>query len=166
MSTTPWIERPPEQARLFNPAFVAATVWSCARGYASAQDGGLPYALAFVGAPIALHKATREELPRSTRTSMASWLAENPRALVGFADRARALVPLVKEGILFGSSGQMLTLDDARLEAADRPRSMARFEREATDEVKACVKKAEFVGKWFAGSGDYTTIMALWGVAP
>jgi len=166
MSATPWVERPPEQARLLNPAFVGATIWSCARGYASIREPGLPYALAFVAVPIALHKATREELPRSTRTSMASWLAENPRALVGFAERALALVPVVKEGILFGSSGQMLTLDDAILVAADRPRSMARFEREATDEVKACIKKAEFVGKWFAGSGDLATIMALWGVAP
>jgi len=166
MSATPWIERPPEQARLFNPAFVGITIWSCARGYASVRQSGLPYALAFVAVPIALHKTTREDLPRSTRTSMASWLAENPRALVGFAERARALVPLVKEGVLFATSGQMLTLDDTRLVAAGRPRSMARFERQATDEVRACVKKAEFVGKWFAGSGDYATIMALWGVAP
>lgn len=166
MSTTPWVERPPEQARLLNPAFVGVTIWACARGYASVREIGLPYALAFVAVPITLHKATREDLPLSTRTSMASWLAENPRALVGFAERARAIVPLVKEGIIFGSSGQMLTLDNLRLTAADRPRSMARFEREATDEVKACVKKAEFVGKWFAGSGDYATIMALWGVAP
>ena len=116
--------------------------------------------------PIALHKTTREDLPRSTSTSMALWLAENPRALVGFAERARAVVPLVKKGILFASCGQLIMLDDARLTAADRPRSMALFEREATDEVNACVKKAEFVGKWFAGSGDYATVMALWGVAP
>ena len=132
MSATTWVERPPEQARLLNPAFVGATIWSCARGYASVRETELPYALAFVG----------------------------------FAERARAVVPLVKEGILFASCGQLLMLDDARLTAADRPRSMALFEREATDEVKACVKKAEFVGKWFAGSGDYATVMALWGVAP
>ena len=43
---------------------------------------------------------------------------------------------------------------------------MVQFERDATDEVRACIKKAEFVGKWFALSGDYTTVMALWGVAP
>lgn len=166
MSATPWIERPPEQARLFNPAFVAATIWACTRGYASVGERGLPYAITFVAVPITLHKATREDLPQSTRTTMASWLAKNPQALVGFAERACSLVSLVKEGILFASSGQMLTVDDARLVAARRPRSMARFELEATEEVKACVKKAEFVGKWLAGSGDYTTAMALWGVAP
>jgi hypothetical protein len=43
---------------------------------------------------------------------------------------------------------------------------MARFEREASDEVKACIKRAAFLGKWFALSGDYTTVMALWGVTP
>jgi hypothetical protein len=97
---------------------------------------------------------------------MASWLSDNTRAQVGFAERSRSLVPLVKEAILFASNGAMLSLEDTRLVAADRPRSMARFEREATDEVKSCIKKAEFVGKWFAGSGNYTTIMALWGIAP
>ena len=166
MSATPWVERPLEQARLLNPAFIGATIWSCAKGYTSVNDRGLPYPLVFVAVPIVLHKTTREGLPRSTRTSMPSWLAENARAHVGFADRAGALVPLVKEAVIFASNGGMLTIKDAHLIAADRPRSMARFEREATDEVKACIKKAEFVGKWFAGSGDYATVMALWGVAP
>ena len=166
MSATPWVERPPEQARLLNPAFIGATVWSCARGYSSTNDEDLPYALAFVAVPIVLHKTTREGLPRSTRTSMASWLAENARAHVGFADRAGALVPLVKEAVLFASTGALLTVNDGCLIAGHRPRSMARFEREAMNEVKACIKKAEFVGKWFAGSGDYATVMALWGVAP
>ena len=122
--------------------------------------------LAFVAVPIVLHKTTREGLPNTTRTSMASWLGENARAQVGLADRARALVPLVKEAVIFASNGAMLTIHESRLVTSDRPRSMARFEREATDEVKDCIKKAEFVGKWFAGSGDYTTLMALWGVAP
>lgn len=97
---------------------------------------------------------------------MASWLNDQPHALVGFADRARALVPLVKEGLLFTSNMQMLRFHEACLSAASRPRSFVQFERIATEEVKACIKKAEFVGKWFAGSGDYTTIMALWGVSP
>jgi len=166
MMETPWLERAPEEARLFNPAFLGATLWACARGYRSVHDGGLPYALAFVAMPVALHKGTREELPKITRTSLAAWLADNPRALVGFPVRAQALVPLVKEGILFGSSGQLLTFENDLLIPADRPRSMAGFERKATEEVKACIKKAEFVGKWFAHSGEYTTVMALWGVSP
>ena len=161
-----WIERSPEQARLFNPAFVGVMLWSCAQGYASVHERRLPYALTFIAVPIALHKVTREALPKSIRTSMLSWLQNNPRALVGFADRASVLVPLVKEGILFASHCRMLRFDGTRLAAADRPRSLTRFEREATNEVKDCFRKANFIGKWLAGSGDYTTAMAHWGVAP
>ena len=166
MSTIPWAERPPEQARLLNPAFIGALVWSSANGYLGIRARGLPYPLAFVAMPIVLHKATRESLPRAVSTSMVTWLTENTRAHVGFSDRARGLVPLVKDGILFASNGSMLSLADGHLSAAQRPRSVSRFEREASDEVKSCMKRAEFVGKWFAGSGDYATIMALWGVTP
>ena len=166
MSTTPWPERPLEQARLLNPAFLGALLWSCARGYSSVNTQRQPYALSFVVAPIVLHKSTRESLPSSTRTSLVAWLGETPRAHLGFAERATVLVPLVKESILYATNGGLIRLETGQLQAADRPRAMARFEREASDEVTACVRKAEFVGKWFANSGDYTTVMALWGVAP
>ncbi len=167
MTRTSWIKRPLEQARLLNPAFVGTVIWACSRGYEFKRKGpGLPFALAFMAVPIVLHKATRETLPSSTRTSMTAWLGENPRAKVSFADRACVLGPSVKEAILFAVNGSLLAIQDSALVAADRPRSMARFEREATAEVKACIKKAEFVGKWFAMSGDYPTIMALWGVSP
>lgn len=97
---------------------------------------------------------------------MAAWLSTNARMHVGFADRARSLAPLVKEAILFAANGALVELVGTQLVAGDRPSSMAGFEREASAEVNSCIKKAEFVGKWFAGSGDHATVMALWGVAP
>ena len=115
---------------------------------------------------MVLHKTTRDSLPRSTATSLAAWLGENAQVHIGFADRAKALLPWGKEAILFASNGKLIQLKSARLSASDRPRSMARFEREASEEVKACLKRAEFMGKWFAASGEYTTVMALWGIAP
>lgn len=166
MTLAPWPERPTEQARLLNPAFVGTILWSCARAYAATADQAAPYAISFLVAPVVLHKTTRESLPVTTRTSLVSWIGANPMALVGFAERAKVLVPSVKEAMLFASNGGLLQIQESRVVAAPRPRGMARFEREASDEVKACIKKAEFVGKWFARSGDYTTVMALWGVAP
>lgn len=166
MNNSTWVERPREEARLLNPAFIGATIWSCASGYASIQDRALPYALAFVAVPVVLHKETRESLPKSINTSLASWLSRNTRAHVGFVDRSRALVPMINEAIIYSTNGSMLTLVDTHLIASDRPRSISRFQREATDEVQDCIKKAEFVGKWFSRAGDYTTVMALWGVAP
>ena len=35
--------------------------------------------------------------------------------------------------------------------------------REGTVEIKECVKKAEFIGRWLAASGSVETTMALWG---
>lgn len=162
----PWTERPLEQARLLNPAFVGTLLWGCAKAYSSAAAGNQPFAVSFLVAPAVLHKCTREILPTTTRTSMVAWLGENPRVLVGFAERAQSLVPLVKEAILFATNGRLIKLQDAQIVAGARPRAMARFEREASDEVRDCLKKAAFLGKWFALSGEYTTVMALWGVAP
>ena len=162
----PWAERSLEQARLLNPAFLGTLLWSCARAYASTVNENQPYAVSFLLAPVVLHKSTRESLPTTTRTSLVAWLGDNARVLVGFPERARSLVPSIKEAILFACNGGLLQVQDARLVAGSRPRTMVQFERDATDEVRACIKKAEFVGKWFALSGDYTTVMALWGVAP
>jgi len=166
MTIISWSDRPIEQARLLNPAFFAALIWSCAEGYDSIDAQGIPYPLSFVAMPVVLHKSTRESLPRAITTSLAAWLGENAQAHIRFTERAISLVPLVKEGVLFGINGQLLNLSSSRIVAAPKPRSMARFLRESSDEVRDCVKKAKFVGRWFAASGDYTTVMALWGVMP
>jgi Family of unknown function (DUF6521) len=166
MTIVLWSERPVEQARLLNPAFLAALIWSCSEGYISVNPQGMPYPLSFIAMPIVLHKSTRENLPRAISTSLAAWLGEKPQVHVRFAERATSLVPLIKEGMLFGSNGQMLNVSSFRIMAAPRPRSMVRFLRESSDEVQDCMAKAKFVGRWFASSGDYTTVMTLLGVMP
>lgn len=126
----------------------------------------MPYPLSFIAMPIVLHKSTRESLPRAISTSLVTWLGENPQVHIRFADRATSLVPLIKEGVLFGVNGQMLNVSSSRIAAATKPSSMARFLRESSDEVRDCMAKAKFVGRWFASSGDYTTVMTLLGVMP
>lgn len=166
MTIIPWSNRPIEQARLLNPAFLAALIWSCTEGYYSTNQQGIPYPLLFVAMPVVLHKSTRIILPRSISTSLAAWLAENTQVHVYFTERSTSLVPIVKEGILFGVNGHLFSLNSSQILAARRPRSMARFLRESSEEVRDCMEKAKFVGRWFASSGDCTTVMALWGVMP
>lgn len=166
MSLPDWDNRPREEARLLNPAFVAALLWACADGHGAETGTGLPYPLSFIGLTVVLHKPTRITLPRSKRTSLAAWLGAHPRALVGFSGRASALVSIVKGGLLFGCREGLITMDHERIHAGPRPRSIASFERETTDEVKDCLKRASFVGRWFAGAGQSGTVMALWGVSP
>ncbi|MBD1919434.1 MULTISPECIES: three component ABC system middle component [Cyanophyceae] len=166
MSTSLWPERPIEQARLLNPAFLASLIWACADGYGSVNEQGMPYPLLFVAMPVILHKVTRENLPRSISTSLAAWIGENPHVHVRFTERAISLVPLLKEGVLFGANGQIIEVSNSFIIAAPRPRTMTRFLAQSSDEVRTCMLKAKFVGKWFASNGDYVTVMALWGVAP
>lgn len=166
MTSVSWSDRPIEQARLFNPAFLAALIWACARGYDSINNQGIPYPLLFVAIPVVLHKPTRTRLPRAISTSLATWLGENPQVHIHFVQKATSLVPLVKEAILFGTNGQLLEVSSSQIIATSQPRSMNGFLRQATDEVKDCMAKAKFVGRWFASSGDYITVMALWGVTP
>jgi hypothetical protein len=121
MTLSPWSERSLEQARLLNPAFGGTLLWSFARGYMTTAHRAQPYALSFLVAPVVLHKSTRESLPTTTRTSLVSWVGQNPRVIVGFAERARSLVPFVKEAVLFASNGGLLQMQDIsrrRLESA------------------------------------------------
>ena len=166
MTFSQWSQRPKEHARLLNPAFLAALTWAVARGYRQVAREGLPYPLVFVALPIILHKVTREALPATTGASLVTWISGHPNVKVRFAERAISLMPLIKECILFGTQGQLIEMSAFRMTAARKPRSMAGFLEEASDEVRDCMNKAEFVGRWFASHGDPTTVMALWGVAP
>ncbi|HDX0900063.1 three component ABC system middle component [Stenotrophomonas maltophilia] len=169
MTVSPWREQPTEQARLFNPAFLGALVLCAADGYESnTQEGqGLPYPLAFIAVPIVLHKLTREALPRTTRTSLPAWISVNTQTQVGFPARASSLVSSTKDSIAVACHGHLLAIEGSRLRACAKMSAVARFASTVkSPEVSDCLKKAQFVGKWFAGSGDYQTIMALWGVRP
>ena len=166
MSLAAWAEQPAEEARLLNPAFLGALAWACAGGHAKEDDEGFPYPLVFVALPVVLHRPTRAALPRDTRTSLAAWLVGHPRALVGFAERAAALVPTVKSALLFASGNGLLTMTNERVRAGQRPRVMTSFDRQATDEVRDCLKRGRFVGQWFAKAGPAERVMVLWGVAP
>lgn len=162
-----WAARSREEAYLLNPSFCALIAWSSAVGYRSDGNEGMPYVLPFLAIPLTLHRPTREGLPRSVRTSMPAWIEENTYFRVGFAERARSLAPFVREALLFGAVHGLFAFgDERRLVPAPKPRALSGYLREATDEVRECVKKAEFVGKWLAASGSVETTMALWGVKP
>jgi len=163
-----WRRQPVEQLRLLNPTFLGALLYSTAQGYKDEGDGrGLPYALAFVALPAVLQKATRENFPRAISTSLAAWLSIHPSVLVGFAERAKAVAPLIRQSIAVAGSGGLISLDGQRIVPDSHVRKLRKYGRQsATPEVVDCIKKAHFAGRWFAAAGDYTTVMALWGVRP
>lgn len=162
-----WSERVTEEAYLLNPSFCALLLWSSATDYKENKGIGLPFPLCFLVIPIILHKNTREALPRTISTPLATWIIGHSEALVGFINRTQSLVPFIREALLFGLSQNLFEFDSqGNIAPASRPKKLTRYSKDATAEARECLNKAAFVGRWFAESGTSATIMALWGVKP
>lgn len=164
---TVWTERPTEVANLLNPAFTGAALRLAVAGYFGEAKAGMPFELAFLVLPFALHGATRSRLPRAVSTLLHTWLQENRDVVVQFPERTQSLVPFTREAIVFNCQRDVLALDD---EGAIHP-GEAKLKKVASyktisNEIKEVLSRAEFVGRWFALSGSPVTILTLLGVRP
>ena len=67
----------------------------------------------------------------------------------------------------FGGTHGLISIDEGKLRAnEDLRRIINRSLQEASDEVRFCARRAEFVGKWFGQIGSGSTVLALIGVRP
>lgn len=164
----PWSQRTLEERRLLNPAFCAQLVWRAARGHVSSGNTALSLEEAFLVLPMVLHGEIRQSLPRDTRTSLAVWLESEPLARRWIAAGARRLVPFTKEALLFGGVHGFLEFVGPQVRAVDArwTQHETRLTNLASDEVRECAKRAEFVGKWLAQAGSAPTVLAILGVRP
>lgn len=164
---TPWTMRSSEERGLLNPAFCANVLWHSARGYTGEGAAALSFEESFLILPFVLHRETRESLPTSSRTTLAAWLIDHPLARAGLHARARLMVPFTKEALTFGGSHGFLLLKEGKVHApVEWKTKVTRSLNGASDEVKACAKRAFFIGNWFAQAGDSSTVLALLGVRP
>jgi hypothetical protein len=164
-----WAQRPPEEQRLLNPSFCSLLLWHAARAHAEADrgGGGIAFEECFLVLPMVLHRETRESLPTMVSTSLPVWLGRHPLALSTIADRAHSLVPFTKEALRFGGAYGVLQFNQTVVRAnPDWKRRMATALEDTSDEVRACAKRAEFVGRWFAKTGNAETVLSLLGVQP
>lgn len=166
-----WQERTIEQRNLLNPAFCAIAVWHLARGYRTEattlgnEEGGLPLTLAFVGASLVLRGQTRERLPRTITSSLATWVNDHPLERSAVAKGVVVLREPVREALLFGAQHGLLLLDGQRLEAGNASsRKMNAYLRSSSGEVRDCMRQATFVGRWLCKAGAPPTVLALLGV--
>lgn len=145
---------------MFNPALVAVLTASAALEYERKAGEPMPFELAFITAPLVLHRPTREALPPNVNSHMPKWVIDNPVVVEGFGARARALVEPVREGLRFGLRCGALTLEDGGLTGNTRGRP-ARL-----GDVTTLVARAGFTGRWFTQSDSPATVFALLGVEP
>ncbi|RII28383.1 MAG: hypothetical protein CXR31_00355 [Geobacter sp.] len=162
-----WNERAFEERALLVPSFSSVLIWYAAVGHQTEAESGLPFDASFLVLPIVLHRETRELLPKTVATSLAVWLDEHPLVRARIADRAQVIVPFTKEAIVFGGIHGLIRVTGHEVVAnPDWKRQVAAGLKNTSDEVKACAKRAEFVGRWFAKTGSCRTVMALLGVRP
>ncbi|UJC78953.1 hypothetical protein D4768_15535 [Rhodococcus erythropolis] len=150
---------------MLNPALLAAVIASAAIQFHSTGKTSMPWAYSFIVAPLVLHRGTREELPKSTRTHWSAWVSEHPVEHAGFARRALSLKEPVQEGLRFGLRNGMLEVDAqggllASL-ASGKGHTLAK-----DSDVHRIVSRAGFVGKWLTKIEQPATLFVLLGVAP
>ncbi|WP_306259909.1 three component ABC system middle component [Pararhizobium sp. IMCC21322] len=167
-SLAAWNSRAPEEARLFNPAFLSSLSTEFVKAYGSKRDGSAPLTLAAIALAISLHGGTRRRLPYSIVTSLYEWLQQNEDVLIGFPERTHGLMAYIREAIIFAVAQEVLAIREGhhlQLGSKKAPFSKG-FIDETTAETRDIIDRTKFVGRWFAKSGSESSILAAWGVRP
>lgn len=159
---SPWDLRSPAVATMLNPALIATILTSAAERYESVSTKGMPWELAFIVTPLVLHRGSRESLPPTRRTHIPKWVGDNPLLLTAFPERAKAMVPHIREGIRYAVNQQTIVIENGKLfgllPATKRP--------PADGDIQSIVHAAGFLGGWFTKSESTSTIYAMFGVTP
>ncbi len=155
-----------EESALLNPAFIATVIHRAVGGFEREVNTGMPFVLAFLVSPVVLVESVRTALPSRVDSSLATWLQANPGSRLQFAENAAALVPVVRDGLMFGIARDVLMLADDRLRVTPLPRGAATLMSKNTKDFQDVLNHANFVGRWYAHAGTAETIMTLWGVRP
>ena len=154
-----WSERTSAVADLLNPALLAVVIAAAASEYERRDGGPMPFELAFLVAPLVLHRPTRKALPARFDSHLAKWVTTHEVLAAGFGERARALVQPVREGIRFGLRTGTLVLEGDALNGNLGTRRPAKV-----GDIAEVVSKAGFVGRWFTQLESSATAYALLGV--
>jgi hypothetical protein len=167
-SLRPWHQRAVEEANLLNPAFCATLLAKTTEEYVKKTDRAMPFALSFLLLPVVLHQTTRQALPSTTVTALLPWIEEHGEQLVDFGTRVQRLRPFTREALIFGVVTQTLSISNegGLTVGAKRVTVTERRTQFFTSEVRECVERAGFVGRWFSAAGSIATIYSAWGVRP
>lgn len=154
-----WSNRTPAVADLLNPALLSVVTAAAASEYERRDGSPMPFELAFLVAPLVLHRATREELPKRYDSHLSRWVTTHEVLAAGFGQRARNLVTPVREGMRYGLRTGTIQLEGAAITGNLRTRRPANI-----GDIAEVVGKAGFVGRWFTQLESSATAFALLGV--
>lgn len=158
----PWNRRPIE-ANLVNPAFCTLVLRQAIDGYHQKALEGMDFSLAFLVLPVVLHRATRDLVPNSIATKLHVWIQQHHEVRIGFAQHTQNMVPITREALIFGMQHDAFQLDE-RGTLVVGLHKLKPFEATSASEADECLKKAFFVGRWFADAGTPSSVIAAWDI--
>lgn len=160
-----WNERSSEVAYLLNPAFCGRLIYHAVLEYHKHTNKPFPFMLLYLVLPIVLHRKTREII--NSKTQMQIWLQKNPDVLIGFASRAKSLVPITNEAVEFLMHCGIISISAANADVnIDRLLPSSKEKYAVDDEISDCILKVKHIARWFSKSGNIESIYVMWGVRP
>lgn len=160
-----WENRTAIVANLLNPAFCGEIMRRFIKAYNDKSDNQTSFILCFIVLPIVLHKETREQLPKTTKTHLLTWIDSKDALFINFPDRVRDMKAYTKETLIFLLNQQAIIFNnESRIETTTFRKK--RFSGEDTEEVEEILKKAEFLGKWLTKVEDIKTLFSFLRITP
>lgn len=161
-SPEPLVRPGADALALFNPAFLGGLIGRAASGHRTERDSPMPLALGYLVAPIVLHPATRDALPR-VNARLAKWADDRQLLRAELRWRAPQLAGVTRRALRFGLRHELIVLTAGGIDPAD---GLGRVPEPDDGDAAECWKKAEFLGRWLPRAGPPTTVLALLGMRP
>ena len=163
-----WRDRPREEAYNFNPAFLASLMTDFVREYSKAKKDACPITYVYLFPSLSLHRQTRERLPRRSVTSLFEWIQDNEDVLVDLPRRAKALLPMLRDGAKFAMHQQVLEFDEGHklITGPSKGHFTPKLLETMSKDVGEAVTSGRFLAKWFAKSGSEASVLSCWGIRP
>lgn len=161
-----WTERPTEEANNFNPAFCGELLCRSVGEYYKKAEQPMNVALAFVVLPLALHKGSRDQLPKMASTAFAGWVATHDNIIAELPLRVERLRPVVREAMIFSIRQNRLAIQGGGLVPGSAKLSSPTKATISTVDTNQARSAATLLGRWFGAQGDAPSVLQGFGVLP
>jgi hypothetical protein len=154
--------RTPEEAALFNPAFVSILVTRIVEGHRRESDRDPTLPIVFVATAIALDGQVRSTLTMTVRSHLGAWKYGNPAAAARIPQLCRVHRDNFRRGLMFGLHHRLVIIDGSHLSVGTTTlrKSLGGFSQDVEEGQRA----AFFLGRWLSTSGPTASVMAILGV--
>ena len=159
-----WEYRPDEVKNLLNPAFCGRVIYGTIVEYQKNTKRDFPFPLVYLILPLVLPQSIRAEI--NSRTQLTNWIQRHQELVFNFGKRASDLIEITNEAVEFMLQTGFIKLTDNGELSREIVAGTLSKTKHTDPEISECLKKAEHVGRWFAGAGKVETIYVSLGVRP